>query len=47
MKKYIKPTIEVVAFKNITLLTTSTLEVSSTPYNGVFDSREDEFDFSE
>ncbi len=45
MKKYIKPTIEVVAFKNITLLTTSTLEVSSIPYDGVFDSREDNYDF--
>lgn len=44
MKKYIKPVIEVVAVKNITLLTTSTVGVSDTPYDGTFDGRSNDGD---
>ena len=44
MKKYIKPVIEVMAIKNITLLTTSTLGVSNESYNGTFDGRSNDGD---
>ncbi len=42
MKKYIKPAIDVITIKDITLLTTSTLGVNDTPYDGNFDSRSDD-----
>lgn len=44
MKKYIKPAIEVVAIKEIVLLTTSQLNIQSETYDGTFDSRKNDGD---